>query len=240
MLKKILVVDDDREIRELLRVGLEKEGYAVIAVGTGNEAIAKCREIRPDMVLLDIMLPRMDGMQVCREIRRFSSVPLIMVTARTDVIDKILGLELGADDYIVKPFVLKEVLARIKAVLRRSANRPEDPGNEKSVRYDGLDIDMSGYEMKIKGKVVYAPPKELELLFFMGKNPNRVFTRDQLLDEIWGYDYFGDSRTIDVHIKRLRKKLEGVSDKWKLKTVWGVGYKFEIIDGSEERSVTSQ
>ncbi|MDR0222510.1 MAG: response regulator transcription factor [Oscillospiraceae bacterium] len=233
VLEKILVADDDREIRELLREGLEKEDYAVTAVGAGDEAIAKCKEIKPDMILLDIVMPRIDGVQACREIRRFSFVPIIMITAKSDVSDKILGLESGADDYIVKPFELKEVVARIKAVSRRSFRRQENPEEKKTVQYDGLVVDISGYELKAGGKVVYAPPKELELLFFMAKNPNKVFTRDQLLDEIWGYDYFGDSRTIDVHIKRLREKLDGVSDKWALKTVWGVGYKFEAAAESQ-------
>lgn len=182
----------------------------------------------PDLVLLDIMLPKMDGWQVCREIRKTSSVPIIMLTAKGETFDKVLGLELGADDYVTKPFDSKEVMARIKAVLRRSKGEGDNAANEKKVvKYDKLEINIENYELKVDGKVVDTPPKELELIYHFASNPNRVYTRDQLLDEVWGFDYYGDSRTVDVHVKRLREKLEGVSDKWSLKTVWGVGYKFE-------------
>ena len=226
-LGKILVVDDDQNICELLRLYLEKEGYSVILANDGEEAITKFNAMAPDLVLLDIMLPGLDGWQVCREIRKKSNVPIIMLTAKGETFDKVLGLELGADDYVVKPFDTKEVIARIKAVLRRIGqnNQAEEV---KEVRYDKLVVNMTRYELKVDGKVVDTPPKELELLFHLASNPNRVYTRDQLLDEVWGFEYYGDSRTIDVHVKRLREKLEGVSDQWSLKTVWGVGYKFEV------------
>ena len=188
--------------------------------------MVKFNALNPNIVLLDIMLPGMDGWQICREIRKVSPVPILILTAKGEVFDKVLGLELGADDYIVKPFDTKEVLARIKAVTRRTSLMPSGNDN-KELFYDNLHINLSRYVLKVKGKVVDTPPKELELLFFLASNPNRVYTRDQLLDEVWGFEYYGDSRTIDVHIKRLRAKLEGVSDKWTLKTVWGVGYKFE-------------
>lgn len=222
---KILVVDDDSNINELLRLYLEKEGFAVAQSYDGNEAIKKFEEFNPDLVLLDIMLPGMDGWQVCREIRKKSDAPVIMVTAKGETFDKVLGLELGADDYVVKPFDTKEVVARIKAVLRRYSNKKDDAVKE--VRYDNMVVNLTNYELRIKGKQVDTPPKELELLYHLASNPNRVFTRDQLLDEVWGFEYYGDSRTVDVHVKRLREKLDGVSDKWSLKTVWGVGYKFE-------------
>ena len=202
-LGKVLVVDDDNNICELLKLYLEKEGYGVMVSHDGDEAVVKFNALKPDIVLLDIMLPGLDGWQVCREIRKKSNVPIIMITAKSETFDKVLGLELGADDYVVKPFDTKEVIARIKAVSRR--------------------IGQSSSESEVRD----TPPKELELLFYLASNPNRVYTRDQLLDEVWGFEYYGDSRTIDVHIKRLREKLEGVSDKWALKTVWGVGYKFE-------------
>lgn len=226
-LGKILVVDDDKNICELLRLYLEKEGYSVILSHDGEEAIVKFNALNPDMVLLDIMLPSLDGWQVCREIRKKSNVPIIMLTAKGETFDKVLGLELGADDYVVKPFDTKEVIARIKAVLRRIGqnNQAEEI---KEVSYDKLVVNMTRYELKVDGKVIDTPPKELELLFHLASNPNRVYTRDQLLDEVWGFEYYGDSRTIDVHVKRLREKLEGVSDQWALKTVWGVGYKFEV------------
>lgn len=226
-LGKILVVDDDKNICELLRLYLEKEGYNVIISNDGEEAVVKFGALNPDLVLLDVMLPGLDGWQVCREIRKKSNVPIIMITAKGETFDKVLGLELGADDYVVKPFDTKEVIARIKAVLRRmgSSNQAEEI---KEVTYDKLVVNMTRYELKVDGKVVDTPPKELELLFHLASNPNRVYTRDQLLDEVWGFEYYGDSRTIDVHVKRLREKLEGVSDKWALKTVWGVGYKFEV------------
>ena len=225
-LDKVLIVDDDKNICDLLRLYLEKEGYSVILSHDGEEAVVKFNALKPDIVLLDVMLPGLDGWQVCREIRKKSNIPILMITAKSDTFDKVLGLELGADDYIVKPFDSKEVIARIKAVVRRTGQSPAEM-EVREVRYDKLSVNMTRYELKVDGKVVDAPPKELELLFYLASNPNRVYTRDQLLDEVWGFEYYGDSRTIDVHIKRLREKLEGVSDKWALKTVWGVGYKFE-------------
>lgn len=226
--EKILIVDDDKNICELLRLYMENEGYEVELAYDGEEAVSKFRSFSPDMILLDVMLPKMDGWQVCNEIRKWSEVPIIMITAKGETFDKVLGLELGADDYIVKPFETKEVQARVKAVLRRSHAVPVE--ETKRVEYDKLSINLTNYEMKVCGEVVNTPPKELELIYHLACNPNRVFTRDQLLDEVWGFDYYGDSRTVDVHIKRLREKLEGVSDRWKLKTVWGVGYKFETKD----------
>ena len=232
MANKILVVDDDLNICELLKLYLENDGYVVFTANDGQEAIDMFHNKTPDLVLLDIMLPKKDGWQVCREIRKYSNKPIIMLTAKGETFDKVLGLELGADDYITKPFEAKEVLARIKAVLRRTSNAsaPEAESNIKQVSYDNLSINLTNYELRVKGEKVDAPPKELELLYHLASNPNRVFTRDQLLDEVWGFDYYGDSRTVDVHVKRLREKLEGVSDKWCLKTVWGVGYKFETKD----------
>ena len=225
---KILVADDDKNICELLRLYLEKEGYTVVLSHDGEEAVEKFFSENPDLVLLDIMMPKLDGWQVCREIRKKSNTPIIMITAKGETFDKVLGLELGADDYVVKPFDTKEIVARIKAVLRRSS-APGAPASEvKEVSYDKLTVNMTKYELKVDGKVVDTPPKELELLFHLASNPNRVYTRDQLLDEVWGFEYYGDSRTVDVHIKRQREKLEGVSDQWCLKTVWGVGYKFEV------------
>ncbi len=226
--EKILVVDDDVNICELLRLYLEKDGYSVIIVNDGMEAISAFQDSKPDLVLLDIMLPKLDGWQVCREIRKTSDTPIIMLTAKGETFDKVLGLELGADDYVVKPFDAKEVVARVKAVLRRSGSNPTD--TVKEVRYDKLVINLTNYELRVNGEQIDTPPKELELIYHLASNPNRVFTRDQLLDEVWGFDYYGDSRTVDVHVKRLREKLEGVSDKWTLKTVWGVGYKFETHD----------
>lgn len=223
--RKILVVDDDKNINELLRLYLEKEGFTVSQAYDGHEAVKVFTESDPDLVLLDIMLPGLDGWQVCREIRKKSDKPVIMVTAKGETFDKVLGLELGADDYVVKPFDSKEVVARIKAVLRRYSST--NTGAPKEVRFENLSVNLSNYELKVNGKTIDTPPKELELLFHLASNPNRVYTRDQLLDEVWGFEYFGDSRTVDVHIKRLREKLDGVSDKWSLKTVWGVGYKFE-------------
>ncbi len=226
-LGKVLVVDDDKNICELLRLYLEKEGYNVILSHDGEEAVVKFNALKPDIVLLDIMLPGMDGWQVCREIRKKSNVPIIMITAKGETFDKVLGLELGADDYVVKPFDTKEIIARIKAVYRRAGQTTAE-AEIKEVKYDKLSVNMTRYELRVDGKVLDTPPKELELLFHLASNPNRVYTRDQLLDEVWGFEYYGDSRTIDVHVKRLREKLEGVSDKWALKTVWGVGYKFEV------------
>ena len=226
--EKILVVDDDVNICELLRLYLEKEGYTVSIVNDGESAVKSFGEIQPDLMLLDIMLPRLDGWQVCREIRKFSDKPIIMLTAKGETFDKVLGLELGADDYVVKPFDAKEVVARVKAVLRRSAGAPA--ADIKQVEDDKLKINLTNSELGVDGKRIDTPPKELELIYHLASNPNRVFTRDQLLDEVWGFDYYGDSRTVDVHVKRLREKLEGVSDKWELKTVWSVGYKFETKD----------
>lgn len=225
---KILVVDDDLNICELLKLYLENDGYTVFTANDGQSAVAMFQNKTPDLVLLDIMLPKMDGWQVCREIRKFSSAPIIMLTAKGETFDKVLGLELGADDYVVKPFDAKEVMARIKAVLRRTKGDSTNESTNKTVIYDNLEINIENYEMKVNGVAVDTPPKELELIYHFASNPNRVYTRDQLLDEVWGFDYYGDSRTVDVHVKRLREKLEGVSDKWSLKTVWGVGYKFEI------------
>lgn len=228
MSNKILVVDDDLNICELLKLYLENEGHTVFVANDGQAAVDTFKAKEPDLVLLDIMLPKMDGWQVCREIRKTSSVPIIMLTAKGETFDKVLGLELGADDYVTKPFDTKEVMARIKAVLRRAKSENENaPQEKKVVVYDKLEINIENYEMKVNGVVVDTPPKELELIYHFASNPNRVYTRDQLLDEVWGFDYYGDSRTVDVHVKRLREKLEGVSDKWSLKTVWGVGYKFE-------------
>ncbi len=225
--KKILIVDDDSNICELLRMYLEKDGFDTMIAPDGEKAIELNSRYNPDLILLDIMMPRLDGWQVCREIRKTSEVPIIMLTAKGEVFDKILGLELGADDYISKPFDTKEVLARIKAVLRRSNEKAKNNGI-KEVRFDKLVINLTNYELIVDGKQIDTPPKELELIFHLASNPNRVYTRDQLLDEVWGFDYYGDSRTVDVHVKRLREKLENISDKWSLKTVWGVGYKFEV------------
>ena len=228
MNEKILIVDDDANICELLRLYLSKEGYTPVIVNDGVAAVESIDTVKPSLVLLDIMLPKLDGWQVCRKIRQTSDVPIIMMSAKGETFDKILGLELGADDYVVKPFDSKEVVARIKAVLRRAlAPATEIP---KEVSFDNLFVSITNYEMKVNGVHVDAPPKELELLFHLASNPNRVFTRDQLLDEVWGFDYYGDSRTVDVHVKRLREKLEGISEKWELKTVWSVGYKFETKD----------
>ncbi|MBR2445558.1 MAG: response regulator transcription factor [Clostridia bacterium] len=225
---KILVVDDDNNISELLKVYFTNEGYEVKTASDGVEGISYFKMYEPDIVLLDIMLPKKDGWQVCREIREMSSKPIIMITAKGEVFDKVLGLELGADDFLVKPFDMKELSARVKAVLRRyqaHANQDDD----EVVKFENIEISRQKYELKLKGKSVDIPPKELELLYFLASNYNRVFTRDQLLDKVWGFDYLGDSRTVDVHVKRLREKLEGASDKWILKTVWGVGYKFELL-----------
>lgn len=227
--EKILVVDDDSNICELIRLYLEKEGYTVKIVNDGVSAVNAFKQENPDLMLLDIMLPKLDGWQVCREIRKFSDKPIIMLTAKGETFDKVLGLELGADDYMTKPFDTKEMVARIKAVLRRTGSS-NTTDTAKEVNFENLSINLTNYEMKVNGTPVDTPPKELELIYHLASNPNRVFTRDQLLDEVWGFDYYGDSRTVDVHVKRLREKLEGVSDKWELKTVWGVGYKFETKD----------
>ncbi len=227
--EKILVVDDDTNICELLRLYLEKEGYEVVLAHNGADAVTAFRELSPSLMLLDIMLPVLDGWQVCREVRKFSDNPIIMLTAKGETFDKVLGFELGADDYVVKPFDAKEVMARVKAVLRRSGSSAAQT-DIKEVRYDKLSINLTNYELRVDNKKIDTPPKELELIYHLASNPNRVFTRDQLLDEVWGFDYYGDSRTVDVHVKRLREKLEGVSEKWELKTVWSVGYKFETKD----------
>ncbi len=225
--KKILIVDDDKNICELLRLYLEKDGFSTVVANDGSEALHCAQINNPDLILLDIMMPVLDGWQVCREIRKNSNVPIIMLTAKGETFDKVLGLELGADDYITKPFDSKEVVARIKAVLRRMGDSDKADG-VREVRYDNLRINITNYELEVAGVSIDTPPKELELVYHLASNPNRVYTRDQLLDEVWGFDYYGDSRTVDVHVKRLREKLEGVSEKWSLKTVWGVGYKFEV------------
>ncbi len=223
--EKILVVDDEKNICDLLRMYLEKEGYSVVIAYTGLDAVNIFASENPDLVLLDVMLPQLDGWQVCREIRKTSETPIIMLTAKDEVFDKVLGLELGADDYITKPFDTKELVARIKAVLRRTTQVKET--DMKEVKYDKLTVNLSNYELIVDGVAVDTPPKELELIYHLASNPDRVFTRDQLLDDVWGFDYYGDSRTVDVHIKRLRDKLKGVSDEWELRTIWSVGYKFE-------------
>ena len=228
--EKILIVDDDRNICELLRLYLEKEGYETCIVHDGESAVQLHSETDIDLVLLDVMMPRVDGWEACRRIRAQKDTPIIMLTAKGETFDKVLGLELGADDYIVKPFDTKEVVARIKAVLRRTGRTApsKSESHEGELVFDNLVVNITKYELRVKGEVVDTPPKEMELLYYLAKNYNKVFTRDALLDEVWGFEYYGDSRTIDVHIKRLREKLEGVSDKWNLKTVWGVGYKFEV------------
>ena len=228
MAVSVLIVEDDRNIAELLQMYLEKEGYAVTVAGDGGQGLQKFRSIKPDLVLLDVMMPVMDGWSVCKAIRAEGQTPVIMLTAKGETDDKVAGLRTGADDYITKPFEMKEVLARIEAVLRRSGS---SAGEKKARRlvFDKLVIDMDAFELLVDGKKVDTPPKEMELLFYLASSPNRVYTRNQLLDEVWGFDYFGDSRTVDVHVKRLREKLEGVSEGWSVKTVWGVGYKFEVL-----------
>ena len=223
---KLLIVDDDPNICDMLKLYFENEGYQVKTAADGVDGVNFFKIYEPDIVLLDIMMPKKDGWQVCREIREISPKPVIMITAKGEVFDKVLGLELGADDFIVKPFDMKELSARIKAVLRRY-NAHSKTLDDEVVKFENIEISLQKYELKLNGKAIDIPPKELELLYFLASNCNRVFTRDQLLDKVWGFDYLGDSRTVDVHVKRLREKLEGVSDKWSLKTVWGVGYKFE-------------
>ena len=225
MAKKVLIVEDDSNIAELLNLYLEKEGFEPLVAKDGGKGVEQFRAFQPDLVLLDIMLPVMDGWAVCAHIREKAKTPIIMLTAKSEVNDRITGLEMGADDYLVKPFEMKELMARINAVLRRS-EIPDD--TKKRLTFDKLVIDLDSYELLVDGKKIDTPPKELELLYHLASTPNRVYTRNQLLDEVWGFDYFGDSRTVDVHIKRLREKVEGVSDQWELKTVWGVGYKFEV------------
>ena len=228
MAVSVLIVEDDRNIAELLKLYLEKEGYAVITAEDGGKGLEKFRTIKPDLVLLDVMMPVMDGWAVCKAIRAESQVTIIMLTAKGETDDKVSGLKSGADDYITKPFEMKEVLARIEAVLRRTTGVTTEKKSRR-LTFDKMTIDMDSFQLTVDGKKVDTPPKEMELLFFLASSPNRVYTRNQLLDEVWGFDYFGDSRTVDVHVKRLREKLEGVSESWSLKTVWGVGYKFEVI-----------
>ena len=224
---RLLLAEDEADLSRALVTVLKHNNYSVDAVYDGAEALDYLENgDNYDGVILDIMMPKMDGRTVCEKIRKTSQVPIIMLTAKGEVYDRVLGLELGADDYVVKPFDAKEVIARIKAVLRRSA--PAEEKKEGVYEFDNLRLDMSSYELRVKGKIVDAPPKELELLACLCSHPNRVYTRDQLLDEVWGFEYYGDSRTIDVHVKRLREKLEGASEQWQLKTVWGVGYKFEV------------
>ena len=225
-MEKILIVDDDKNICELLKLYIEKDGFSTVMAYDGVSAVNLAETENPNLILLDIMLPGLDGWQVCREIRKKSQVPIILVTAKGEVFDKVLGLELGADDYVTKPFDTKEIVARIKAVLRRTVKEKDE--NVKEVTFDKLTINLTNYELIVDGQAIDTPPKELELIYHLAKNPNRVFTRDQLLDEVWGFDYYGDSRTVDVHVKRLREKLDGVKTNWELKTVWGVGYKFEV------------
>ncbi|WP_312941154.1 response regulator transcription factor [Oscillibacter sp.] len=232
MARNILVVEDDHNISDLIHMYLVKEGFDVRIAADGGRAVEEFQKQAPDLILLDIMLPVMDGWAVCAKIRETSKVPIIMLTAKSEVFDRIQGLEMGADDYIVKPFEMKELLARINAVLRRT-EIPND--TSKKLTFDKLVVNLDSYELIVNGKKVDTPPKELELLYHLAATPNRVYTRNQLLDEVWGFDYFGDSRTVDVHIKRLREKVEDVSDQWALKTVWGVGYKFEVM-GAEKQT----
>ena len=224
----VLIVEDDPNIRELLQMYLEKDGYAVTLACDGGQGLDKFRSIKPDLVLLDVMMPVMDGWAVCKAIRAEGNTPVIMLTAKGETDDKVMGLKAGADDYVTKPFEMKELLARIEAVLRR-ADRNSEEAKARRLTFDKLTIDMDAFVLTVDGQKVDTPPKEMELLFYLASSPNRVYTRNQLLDEVWGFDYFGDSRTVDVHVKRLREKLEGVSEAWNLKTVWGVGYKFEVL-----------
>ncbi len=225
---KIMFCDDDANICELARLYLEKEGFEVTLAANGKEAVESFERVAPNLIILDILMPEMDGYEACREIRKKSSVPIIFLTAKSDVFDKVLGLELGADDYMVKPFDVKELIARIKAVLRRTDAKNKSEDESHILKFDNLVINMENYQLSIDGEQIEMPPKELNLLYFLASNSNKVFTRDQLLSSVWGYDYFGDSRTVDVHIKRIREKIDGKSEKWNLKTVWGIGYKFEI------------
>ena len=229
MAKSVLIVEDDQNIADLLRLYLEKEGYVAAIASDGGAGVEMFRKLQPDLVLLDVMLPVLDGWGVLRSIRQEAQTPVIMLTAKGETNDKVSGLKMGADDYITKPFEMKEVLARIEAVLRRGCVRENEQEQSKRLIFDKLIIDLDAFELIVDGKKVDTPPKEMELLFHLASSPNRVYTRNQLLDEVWGFDYFGDSRTVDVHIKRLREKLEGVSEQWSLKTVWGVGYKFEEL-----------
>jgi len=224
--KKVLIVDDEKNICEIIRLYVEKEGYKTVLAYDGEQAMDLYEKEKPDIILLDVMMPKKDGWQVCREIRAKADVPIIMLTAKGETIDKVLGLEFGADDYIVKPFEPKELVARIKAVLRRYHSSPRNTDVSDEISYEGLTINQTTYEVFLDGKLIEMPPKEFELLYYLAKNPNKVFTRNQLLDEVWGYEFFGDSRTVDVHIKRIREKIENADRPWKLKTVWSVGYKF--------------
>lgn len=224
MVKTILIVEDDSNIRELLHLYLEQEGYHVETAQDGADGLRTFKRVHPDLVLLDLMMPVMDGTQMMRELRTFSKTPVIILTAKGETFDKVALLELGADDYVTKPFETREVIARVRAVLRRYS-KDEAP---KKLEFDNLSIDKESYNIVVKGERMEIPPKEIELLYFLASSPNRVFTRAQLLDDVWGFDYFGDTRTVDVHIKRLREKLLGVSQQWEIKTVWGVGYKFEL------------
>lgn len=232
MEKKALIVDDDSNICELLRLYFMKDGFTVELVNNGLEALSTFNSFAPDIVILDLMLPGKDGYDICREIRKTSNVPIIMLTARSETLDKVVGLELGADDYISKPFDAQEFMARVKAVMRRS-NTVSEPvaTDEDKIIYKDFLVDKSSYTAVVNGVQMDMPPKELELLFFLATHPNRVFTREQLLGQVWGYDFFGESRTVDVHVKRIRERIEatGGSDAWQIKTVWGVGYKFELL-----------
>lgn len=236
---KMLVIDDDRNMCELIKVYFKNEGYEVVCAHDGVEGLSAFKTYNPDIVLLDLMLPKKDGNEVCREIRAVSGKPIIMISAKGDVFDKVLGLELGADDYVVKPFDMKELLARIRAVMRRCGG-PETAVDKEILRFDNLEINLPNHELKVKGEHIDIPHKELLLLYFLASNYNRVYTRDQLLNKVWSFDYLGDSRTVDVHIKRLREKLEGASKRWELKTVWGVGYKFEVYPENGEKEESNE
>ena len=229
--QKILIVDDDNNIAELISLYLTKECYETMIVNDGESVMPSLNSFAPNLILLDVMLPGIDGYQVCREVRSKSTVPIIMLSAKGEIFDKVLGLELGADDYIEKPFDSKELVARVKAVLRRykPANAAPENSDDKCVQYPDLSINLTNYSVLYKGQTVEMPPKELELLYFLAASPNRVFTREQLLDQIWGYEYLGDTRTVDVHIKRLRAKINDHA-KWKIATIWGIGYKFEVLN----------
>jgi len=228
--QKILIVDDDENIAELISLYLVKECFDTMIVHDGYDALTAFETYKPNLILLDLMLPGIDGYQICREIRSTSNIPIIMLSAKGEVFDKVLGLELGADDYIIKPFDSKELVARVKAVLRRYQPSKQEAQNQpqgKYVEYPGIIINLTNYSVEVDGKNVEMPPKELELLYFLASSPNQVFTREQLLDQLWGYEYIGDTRTVDVHIKRLREKIKD-HPTWKLSTVWGIGYKFEV------------
>jgi len=224
--EKILVVDDDVNICELIKLYLEKEGFAVVTAHDGEAAVAKFKSEAPSLVVLDVMLPKTDGIGVCRQIRQISNIPVLMLSAKGETFDRVLGLEIGADDYIVKPFENKELVARIKAILRRY--KPSHDSGVQEVVYPNLIVNLTNYELRVNGNLIETPPKELEVLYFLCSNPNMVFTRDQLLDKVWGFDFYGDTRTVDVHVKRLREKLGADDTHWQLKTIWGVGYKFEV------------